>query len=132
MVKVELVLENATPNKKNPFYMEDSKFIPKEMKSKIVELTSLDDLFDFKKKREMINFAYSELFTKYVLSHGGKPYTGRMALVAYDEYLDFPVWVAVGDNRFGRNLKMGFYDPYQKEKRREFSWAVRKEENKEY
>ena len=97
----------------------------------IMDLAMFDDLLDYKFKKEMVTKGYNELLCKYLFSNNGKGFSCRMAMVAYDEYGDFPVWVAVADNRVGRNLRIDFYDPYQSSNRNEFSWAVRREENRE-
>ena len=128
MVKVEMVMENAEPRKKNPLRLTDERcFFPDYMKEEIEELYTFEDLCEYKGKRNMVRMAYNNLTTMYTLDNMGKLYSGRIAIVAYDLWEDFPIWVAVGDDRFGNHLKIRFYEPYQQENRREFSWAVRKE-----
>ena len=121
MLNVEFVLQNGTPNKKNPMHLEEFKSFSEKEKREIMDLAMFDDLLDYN----------NELLCKYLFSNNGKGFSCRMAMVAYDEYGDFPVWVAVADNRVGRNLRIDFYDPYQSSNRNEFSWAVRREENRE-
>ncbi|UVX32645.1 MAG: hypothetical protein [Bacteriophage sp.] len=131
MLNVEFVLQNGTPNKKNPMHLEEFKSFSEKEKREIMDLAMFDDLLDYKFKKEMVTKGYNELLCKYLFSNNGKGFSCRMAMVAYDEYGDFPVWVAVADNRVGRNLRIDFYDPYQSSNRNEFSWAVRREENRE-
>lgn len=128
MLNIELMLENGEPSKKHPLLLKDEKvsMFFGDIKDEIPELVTYEDLCDFKDKFRMLNMAYNALWCRFVNNTNGEPYNGRIAVVAYDEFGDFPVWVAVGDNRYGNKLKCGFYDAVQKNDRREFAWAIRK------
>lgn len=127
MMNFELVLENGEPSKKHPLLLNDgkNKKIMGDIQDKISELITYKELCDFKDKYRMLNFAYNVLTCQFILNNHGNPYSGRIAVVAYDDLGNFPVWVAVADNRYGNKLKYGFYDAQQKNDRREFAWAIK-------
>lgn len=134
MYKIELLLskdfnKDGEPVKieytrENPLLFEDCNFFTDEMKEEISNLITYEDLCDSKLKKNMLNMAYNGLSGDFMLKNKGIPYLGRVAMVAYDEYADFPVWIAVVDNRSG-NLKYNYYDPCQQNDREKFSWAIR-------
>ena len=131
MVNIELVLENGEPNKKHPLLLNDekNKKVMGDIQDKIPKLITYEDLCDYKDKYRMLNMAYNALICQFIQNTHGNSYSGRIAVVAYDEFGNFPVWVAVADNRiYSNKLKYGFYDAFQKSNRREFSWAVRYKE----
>lgn len=64
-------------------------------------MITYEDLCDSASKKYMLNMAYNGLEADFTLKNKGIQYVGRIAMVAYDEYKDFPVWVAIVDNRSG-------------------------------
>ena len=111
--------------RENPLLLEDCNFFTDEMREEISNLITYEDLCDSKLKKNMITMAYNGLLCDFVMRNKGIPYVGRAAMVSYDEYADFPVWIAIADNRSGR-IKYSYYDACQLHDREKFSWALRK------
>lgn len=110
--------------RENPLLLEDCNYFTDEMKEEISNLVTYEDLCDSKLKKNMLNMAYNGLSSDFMLKNKGIPYVGRIAMVSYDEYADFPVWIAIADNRSGR-IKYSYYDACQLHDREEFLWALR-------
>lgn len=127
-IKLEIICQNGKPNKKYPLCWGDVFEGCGELATITTKLKTYEQLIKYKKKKFMLDWAYSMLQCYYVALNLGVAHTGRIAVVAYNRENNEPIWVAVADDRTynRRRLRYKYYNPATNENRREYAWAIRK------